>query len=146
MDGCFFSDIPAFRKHATICFWFRDVSTDITKLSIHDSKVLMLDLGRFFSFLILYTVSRTAWTGDQPVARPLHTHRTTQTKNKRTQTYVPWVGFELTILVFERAQTVRVLNRAATLIILQRGIINVKWTSTCAKEAWKDVTAQNTNE
>jgi hypothetical protein len=38
----------------------------------------LLDLGRFFSFLILYTVGRTPWTGDQPVARPLPTHRTTQ--------------------------------------------------------------------
>jgi hypothetical protein len=41
-----------------------------------------LDLGRFFSFLILYTVGRTAWTGDQLVARPLPKHRTTQTQNK----------------------------------------------------------------
>jgi hypothetical protein len=39
----------------------------------------------FFSFLILYTVGRTPWTGDRPVARPLPTHRTTQTQNKRTQ-------------------------------------------------------------
>jgi hypothetical protein len=30
-----------------------------------------------FSLLILYTVGRTSWTGDQPVARPLPTHRTT---------------------------------------------------------------------
>jgi hypothetical protein len=34
-----------------------------------------LDLGRFFSFLILYTVARTPWRGDQPFARPLPTHR-----------------------------------------------------------------------
>jgi hypothetical protein len=42
-----------------------------------------LDLGRFSSFLI-YRVGGTPWTGDQPVARPLPTHRTTQTQNKRT--------------------------------------------------------------
>jgi hypothetical protein len=42
-----------------------------------------------FSFLILYTVGRTPWTGDQPVARPLPIHRTTQTQNKRTQTSMP---------------------------------------------------------
>jgi hypothetical protein len=36
-----------------------------------------LDLGGFFSFLMLYTDSKTPWTGDQPVARPLPTHRTT---------------------------------------------------------------------
>jgi hypothetical protein len=28
----------------------------------------------FFSFLIFYTVGRTPWTGDQPVARPLPAH------------------------------------------------------------------------
>jgi hypothetical protein len=37
-----------------------------------------------FSFLILYTVSRTPWTGDQSVARPLPTHRTTQTEKTHT--------------------------------------------------------------
>jgi hypothetical protein len=36
----------------------------------------LLGLGCFFSFLILYTVGRTPWTEDQPVARPLPTHRT----------------------------------------------------------------------
>jgi hypothetical protein len=29
-----------------------------------------------FQFLVLYTVGRTPWTGDEPVARPLPTHRT----------------------------------------------------------------------
>jgi hypothetical protein len=37
----------------------------------------LLGLGRFFSFLILNTVGRTPWTGDQPFARPLPTYRTT---------------------------------------------------------------------
>jgi hypothetical protein len=41
-----------------------------------------------------------------PVARPLPTYRTTQTQNKRTQTSMPGVGFEPTIAVFERANTV----------------------------------------
>jgi hypothetical protein len=34
----------------------------------------------FFQFLNVYTVGRTPWTGDRPVAKPLHTHRTTQTE------------------------------------------------------------------
>jgi hypothetical protein len=67
-----------------------------------------------FSFLILYTVGRTPWTGDQPVARPLPAHRTAQTQNKRTQTSIPQVGFELTIPVFGQAKTA--LDRAATVI------------------------------
>jgi hypothetical protein len=61
--------------------------------------------GRFFSFVILYTFGRTSWTGNQPVTRPLPTHRTTQTQNTRTQISMPQVGFELTILVLERAKT-----------------------------------------
>jgi hypothetical protein len=39
----------------------------------------------FFSFLILYTVGRTPLTGDQPVARPLPTHRRVKTQNESTQ-------------------------------------------------------------
>jgi hypothetical protein len=45
-------------------------------------------VGRWplFNFLILYRVGRTPWTGDQPVARPLPTHRTTQTQKKAQNT------------------------------------------------------------
>jgi hypothetical protein len=69
-----------------------------------------------FSFLILYTIGRTPWTGDQPFARPLPIHRTTQTQNKRTQSSMPRVGFEHTTPLFERAKTVHPLDRAATVI------------------------------
>jgi hypothetical protein len=70
----------------------------------------------FFQFLNLYTVGRTPWTGDQAVARLLSTHRTTQTQNKHTQTFMPRVGFEPTIPVLEQAKTVHALDRAATVI------------------------------
>jgi hypothetical protein len=33
-----------------------------------------------FQFLIVYTVDRIPWTGDQPVARPLPTHNNTSTE------------------------------------------------------------------
>jgi hypothetical protein len=69
-----------------------------------------------FSFLILYTAGRTPWMSYQPVARPLPTHRTTQTQNKRTETSVPWVGFEPTIIVFQQAKMVHTLDLAATVI------------------------------
>jgi hypothetical protein len=69
-----------------------------------------------FSFLILYTVGRTPWTVDQPVARPLPTHRTTQTQNKRTQTSMLCVGFETRSPMFERAKTVHALDRSAAVI------------------------------
>jgi hypothetical protein len=43
-----------------------------------------------FSFLILYAVGRTPSTGDQPVARPLPTQRTTETEKTLTiQTSMP---------------------------------------------------------
>jgi hypothetical protein len=76
----------------------------------------LLDLGRFFSFLILYKVGSPPLVGDQRIAGPLPTHRTTQTQNKRTQTSMPQVEFEPTIPVFERAKTVHALDRAATVI------------------------------
>jgi hypothetical protein len=82
-------------------------------LSLYGSGVL-LDLGHFFSILILYTVGRTSWTRNKPVVRALPTHRTTQTQNKHTQTTMPWMRFEPTIPVFERAKTVHDLHRAAT--------------------------------
>jgi hypothetical protein len=73
--------------------------------------------GLFFSFLFFsYTLGRTPWTGDQPVARPLPTHRTTQTQNKCTQTSMPRVGLEPTIPAFERAKTVHASDRAATVL------------------------------
>jgi hypothetical protein len=50
-------------------------------LSLHGSTALLLDLGQFFSFLILYTVCRTLWKGDQPVARLLPTHRINAHRN-----------------------------------------------------------------
>jgi hypothetical protein len=75
-----------------------------------------LDLSCYFCFLILYTIGRTPWTGDQPVARLIPTHRTTQTQNKRRQTSMPRVGFESIIQVFERAKTVHALDRTATVI------------------------------
>jgi hypothetical protein len=75
-----------------------------------------LDLGRFFSFLILYTVSRLLGWGISPSqGRYVHAEQH-KTQNKRTQTSMPRVGFELTTPVFERAKTVHALERAATAI------------------------------
>jgi hypothetical protein len=113
----------------------------------------LLDLAHFSSFLILYTVGRTTCTGDEPVARPLPTHRTTQTRNKRTQTSMTWVGFEPTIPAFERAKTVHALDRGTTVtglhihrttqtLKLTRTNINISgrnWTHNRCGRAWKMV-------
>jgi hypothetical protein len=69
----------------------------LSYLSTYGSTVILLDLGRVFSFLILYTVGRIPWTGDLPVLRLLPIHRTTQAQNKRIQTYIPRMGFEPTV-------------------------------------------------
>jgi hypothetical protein len=53
---------------------------------------------------------------DQLVAKPLPTHRTAQSQNKRTPTSMPRVGFEPTTPAFQQAKTVYALDRAATVI------------------------------
>jgi FAD synthase len=51
---------------------------------------------------------------------PLQGSYLTQTQNKHKQTTIPRVGFEPTLLEFERARTVHALDRAAAVIgILQ---------------------------
>jgi hypothetical protein len=69
-----------------------------------------------FQFRNLYTISRSAWTGDQPVIRPLPTHRTTQAQNESTKTYMLQEGLKPTIPVLERVKGVYTSDRAATLI------------------------------
>jgi hypothetical protein len=69
---------------------------------------LLLDVDCFFSFLIFYIHGRTPWTGiSSSEGRYLHK------QNKRTQTSMPRVGFDPTILVLERAKTVHAFDRAA---------------------------------
>jgi hypothetical protein len=54
---------------------------------IHSSMALQPCVGPWplLHFRNLFcTDSRTPWTSDQPVTRPLLTHRTTQTQNERT--------------------------------------------------------------
>jgi hypothetical protein len=87
-------------------------------ISYYSVMVLQSFVGpwQIFQFLNLYTVGRTPWTGDQSVARPLPTHRTTQTQNKHIQTSMPRVGLEPMTPVFQRAKTVYALVPAATVV------------------------------
>jgi hypothetical protein len=66
---------PSFRKSVD-----RTYALYVPSLSIYGFTVLLLDLGRFFSFLILYTVGGTPSTKDQPVSRPLPTQDNTNTE------------------------------------------------------------------
>jgi hypothetical protein len=78
-------------------------------------------------FLFFYTVGRTPWPGDQPVARPLPIYRTAQIQNNRRQISMLQVGFEPTIPVFERAKTANALDRADTVIGIMAQIIFRIW-------------------
>jgi hypothetical protein len=79
------------------------------------SSTALVGLGRSFSYLI-YTqsVGLLGRVISPSQGRYLHTGRHKQ--KKRTQTSMPWVGFESTIPAFERAKTVHALDRAATAI------------------------------
>jgi hypothetical protein len=72
----------------------------------------LLDLGRFFSFLILYRVSRAPWTGDQNVARQLPKHRT---QTEQTHTDIHALS-RIRTEDFERPNTLHALYHAATMI------------------------------
>jgi hypothetical protein len=84
------------------------------------SPLLGLGPWPLFSFLNYTQSAGLLGRGDQPVARPLPIHRTTQTQNKRTQTSMRRVGLEPTTPVFERAKTVHALVCSATVI----GVVN----------------------
>jgi hypothetical protein len=116
------------------CYWMLCKTSDLDKLfgtSIYLSMALQPFVGPWplFQFLDLFTQS----VG--PLGRGIcpsqgryqhieqHKHR-----KKRTQTSMPWVGFELTIPVFERARTFHNLDRAATAIGVRNDIRNGKWT------------------
>jgi hypothetical protein len=61
-------------------------------LSIYGFKALV-DLGRYFSFLNYIQSVDHLGREMSPSQRPLPTHRTTQTQNKRTETSIHRVGF-----------------------------------------------------
>jgi hypothetical protein len=83
----------------TLLFLILSGSPIPPSLSIYGSTALA-GPWPLFQLLNPYTVGRIPWTGDQPAARPLPEHRTAQTQNKRTQTFMPRVGLEPTIPVF----------------------------------------------
>jgi hypothetical protein len=56
----------------------------------------------------------THWKVDQPVARPLSVHRTTQTQDEHIRTSISRVGFKPTISVSKLVITVNTSDRSAT--------------------------------
>jgi hypothetical protein len=72
---------------------------------------------------LFYTDSRTPWTRDQPVVRPLPTHRTTQTQNKRTKRHqcLEWESNPRSQCSSERAK--RVNNCYTSFYFYERQIL-----------------------
>jgi hypothetical protein len=109
----FYGTRKLFNVFTRSCHWFPSCSQMRLVHAIPSSHLRSILIR---SILIPYTVGSTPWTGDQPVATPLPTRRTTQPQNKRTQIFMPRVGFEPTIPAFERAETVHALDREGTVI------------------------------
>jgi hypothetical protein len=70
-----------------------DINIDLPHihLFIHSSMALQHFVGPWplLQFRnLFYKVGRPPWTGDQPIPRPLPTHRTTQTQYKHTHRYL----------------------------------------------------------
>jgi hypothetical protein len=53
---------------------------------------------------------------DQPIVRPLPTHRTAQPQNKRRQTFLLQLRFEPTTPPFDRAKILHALEVAASVV------------------------------
>jgi hypothetical protein len=82
---------------------------------INGFTVSFLVPGRFFSFIILYTVHRTLAQGISS-SQDRYIHKGQHKDNKRKQISMPRVGFEPMIPVFERARIVHTLDRAGNVL------------------------------
>jgi hypothetical protein len=112
-----------------------------TYLSIYLSMALQSFVGPWslFNFLILYTVGCTdSLDGGSARQKPATcTDKTPQTQNIPRQTFMPRVGFEPMILVFERAKTVHTLDSAATVIGHKHWTwLPKKWTCFVLSAVW----------
>jgi hypothetical protein len=74
--GTYYRNVLSFAYTSSVCLYDEILTlfSQFFSVWLYSS----LDLGRFFSSLILYTVGRVPLMGDQPVARPLPTRRATQ--------------------------------------------------------------------
>jgi hypothetical protein len=102
--------------HMRLFLIYKASNVKITKIillsavSIYGSTVLLLDLGRFFSFLIYTHSVGLLGRGIRP------SQGSCLTQNKTTKTSIPWVGSEPTIPTFEQAKTVHASDSATTVI------------------------------
>jgi hypothetical protein len=108
------------KRHSVLFFFYYFDSSG--SLASYSSTVRIRPSGLFpirinLELWILETAGRSSWTGDRPCRKAATcTHRTTQAQKKRGQTCMPRVGFEHTILVFERAKSFHTLDHTANVI------------------------------
>jgi hypothetical protein len=72
-------------KMYLILIWKRRMFLWRDDIFFKGSSIPFMALAHFPGSVIIYTDGRAPWTSDQPVARLLPKHRTTQTQKKRTQ-------------------------------------------------------------
>jgi hypothetical protein len=116
-----------------LCYIYRNYGSSLYTTIICDGKLYLFTIDTWFGhrshltaisiFIIdcyeyayCFQFLNPSLDGGSAVARPLPTHRTTETQNKRIQTSMPRVGYEPTIPVLEWAKTGPALDRAATVV------------------------------
>jgi hypothetical protein len=97
-------------------------------LSVYGCTALCWALGAFQFLDLLNSLLDSLDGGSARRRAATCTNMTAQARNKRIQTSIPEIGFEPTIPVFERTETVLALDRAAIVKCLYRNSINV-WTA-----------------
>jgi hypothetical protein len=126
-DTHFFLSIISCQRRSGWSWWY-EILTEIIDLAGRNNSFRQLDLlrcslftygsigfaalGRFFQFINL---RQSIGLLDGGSARR---KAATYTQNKRIQTSVLSVGFELTIQAFERAKTIHALDRTANVLSL----------------------------
>jgi hypothetical protein len=106
-DWTSLAELPIFRRNlVSVLVYIAICSTYLCLYS------LSLGLGRFFSFLIFYTVGMTPWKRISPSqGRHLHTGQHKHSMNTHTDIHTSsWIP------VSGRAKTVHALDRAATVV------------------------------
>jgi hypothetical protein len=87
------------------------IMSSVSLAYMNDSTALCWTLVTFFSFLILYTIDRTPWTGDQLTAKPLLHPRQI---NVQRHPFLAWIRNHS--LIVQWAKTIPALGLATTAI------------------------------
>jgi hypothetical protein len=87
-------------------------------LSIYLSMALQPFVGPWPFFSVSWSFTQSVGLLGRGISPSQDRYWTERTRNKRTQTFMPQMGFEPMIPVFQRTKTVHALDCAATVICL----------------------------